>query len=234
MSSRAERIAEAIAYARKRLDGFAASPSKHRQYAAKVLLKFKLLEVQQIERDDRGHEISIEDDMTSDVTPNFFANSPGFDLGIGTDCMDEIIWCSTGDNPSAFSRADGNYVVEVASSAPTPQNDRRQLVDGQRPLRLRRDKPFGAKGRRKAEGHKLGAHGLLGPRLAQHKDKGRADGLSHQNGVDDGAAAVNAATTQRRLSDDSATTQRRARCGERRSSQRCRDVSDRATIGAGG
>ena len=89
-----------------------------------------------------------------------------------------------------------------AQADPTPQNDRRQLVDGQRPLRLRRDKPFGAKGRRKAEGHKLGAHGLLGTRLAQHKDKGRADGLSHQNGVDDGAAAVNAATTQRRLSDE--------------------------------
>ena len=44
-------IAEAIAYARKRLDGFAASPSKHRQYAAKVLLKFKLLEAQRMQRD---------------------------------------------------------------------------------------------------------------------------------------------------------------------------------------
>jgi glyoxylase-like metal-dependent hydrolase (beta-lactamase superfamily II) len=43
-------IAEAIAYARKRLDGFAASPSKHLQYAAKVLLKFKLLEAQRMQR----------------------------------------------------------------------------------------------------------------------------------------------------------------------------------------
>ena len=41
-------IDEAIAFARKRLDGFVASPAKHRQYAAKVLMKFKLLEVQQI------------------------------------------------------------------------------------------------------------------------------------------------------------------------------------------
>ena len=42
-------ISEAIAFARKRLDGFVASPAKHLQYAAKVLLKFKLLEVQQID-----------------------------------------------------------------------------------------------------------------------------------------------------------------------------------------
>lgn len=44
-----EGIAEAIAFARKRLDGFVASPAKHLHYAAKVLLKFKLLEVQQID-----------------------------------------------------------------------------------------------------------------------------------------------------------------------------------------
>lgn len=42
-------IEEAIGFARKRLDGFVANPAKHLQYAAKVLLKFKLLEVQQIE-----------------------------------------------------------------------------------------------------------------------------------------------------------------------------------------
>jgi glyoxylase-like metal-dependent hydrolase (beta-lactamase superfamily II) len=42
-------IADAIAFARKRLDGFVSSPDKHRQYAAKVLLKFKLLEVQQLD-----------------------------------------------------------------------------------------------------------------------------------------------------------------------------------------
>ena len=41
---------EAIAFARKRLDGFVAQPAKHMQYAAKVLLKFKLLEAQHLER----------------------------------------------------------------------------------------------------------------------------------------------------------------------------------------
>lgn len=40
---------KAIATARKRLAGFAAAPAKHIKYAAKVLLKFKLLELQAIE-----------------------------------------------------------------------------------------------------------------------------------------------------------------------------------------
>ena len=42
-------IANSIATARKRLDGFVANPDKHTKYAAKVLLKFKLLELQAIE-----------------------------------------------------------------------------------------------------------------------------------------------------------------------------------------
>jgi glyoxylase-like metal-dependent hydrolase (beta-lactamase superfamily II) len=42
-------VATALAYARKRLDGFVASPERHMQYATKVLLKFKLLEQQQME-----------------------------------------------------------------------------------------------------------------------------------------------------------------------------------------
>ena len=42
-------IETAIATARRRLDGFVADPVKHIKYAAKVLLKFKLLEVQGIE-----------------------------------------------------------------------------------------------------------------------------------------------------------------------------------------
>lgn len=45
-------VAPALAYARARLEGFAANPSKHLQYAAKVLLKFKLLEVQHIAMGD--------------------------------------------------------------------------------------------------------------------------------------------------------------------------------------
>lgn len=43
-------VAQALAVARQRLDSFAASPAKHRQYAAKVLLKFKLLETQSLPR----------------------------------------------------------------------------------------------------------------------------------------------------------------------------------------
>lgn len=41
-------VAEALARARKRLDNFVQAPHKHIRYAAKVLLKFKLLEVQSI------------------------------------------------------------------------------------------------------------------------------------------------------------------------------------------
>ncbi|MDR7308077.1 MBL fold metallo-hydrolase [Rhodoferax saidenbachensis] len=41
----------AIAFARQRLNGFVQNPAKHLQYAAKVLLKFKLLEAQQLEMD---------------------------------------------------------------------------------------------------------------------------------------------------------------------------------------
>lgn len=39
-------IASAISYSRSRLDGFRKTPLKHAIYAAKVLLKFKLLEIQ--------------------------------------------------------------------------------------------------------------------------------------------------------------------------------------------
>lgn len=42
-------VAPALARARRRLDGFVAAPRKHALYAAKVLLKFKLLELQRID-----------------------------------------------------------------------------------------------------------------------------------------------------------------------------------------
>ena len=42
----------ALTVARKRLDGFASNPVKHALYAAKVLLKYKLLEWQRIELTD--------------------------------------------------------------------------------------------------------------------------------------------------------------------------------------
>ncbi|OYU44813.1 MAG: MBL fold metallo-hydrolase [Burkholderiales bacterium PBB4] len=41
----------ALAYARSRLQVFVEFPERHRQYAAKVLLKFKLLEAQSLERE---------------------------------------------------------------------------------------------------------------------------------------------------------------------------------------
>jgi glyoxylase-like metal-dependent hydrolase (beta-lactamase superfamily II) len=41
-------VADALARARQRLDGFVADPARHRQHAAKVLLKFKLLEWQSV------------------------------------------------------------------------------------------------------------------------------------------------------------------------------------------
>jgi glyoxylase-like metal-dependent hydrolase (beta-lactamase superfamily II) len=43
-------VAVAIAVARQRLDSFVSNPAKHVQYAAKVLLKFKLLDARQIAR----------------------------------------------------------------------------------------------------------------------------------------------------------------------------------------
>lgn len=42
-------VGPALERARRRLDGFVAAPRKHALYAAKVLLKFKLLELQRIE-----------------------------------------------------------------------------------------------------------------------------------------------------------------------------------------
>jgi glyoxylase-like metal-dependent hydrolase (beta-lactamase superfamily II) len=44
-------VGQALAVARNRLQGFVDQPEKHRRYAAKVLLKFKLLEAQTIERE---------------------------------------------------------------------------------------------------------------------------------------------------------------------------------------
>ena len=43
-----EEVQAALAVARKRLDGFVQNPLKHTRYAVKVLLKYKLLEVQSI------------------------------------------------------------------------------------------------------------------------------------------------------------------------------------------
>ncbi len=45
-------VETALATARKRLEGFVAAPGKHARHAAKVLLKFKLLEVKAFSRDE--------------------------------------------------------------------------------------------------------------------------------------------------------------------------------------
>jgi glyoxylase-like metal-dependent hydrolase (beta-lactamase superfamily II) len=45
-------VAAALSVARRRLEQFSAQPLRHARYAAKVLLKFKLLEAQRIGRDD--------------------------------------------------------------------------------------------------------------------------------------------------------------------------------------
>jgi hypothetical protein len=44
-------VAAALARARQRLQGFIAQPERHARYAAKVLLKYKLLEWQQLPLD---------------------------------------------------------------------------------------------------------------------------------------------------------------------------------------
>jgi glyoxylase-like metal-dependent hydrolase (beta-lactamase superfamily II) len=43
-------VAQALQVARQRLDGFVRSPIKHHQYASKVLIKFKLLDLQRVAR----------------------------------------------------------------------------------------------------------------------------------------------------------------------------------------
>jgi glyoxylase-like metal-dependent hydrolase (beta-lactamase superfamily II) len=47
-----EAVAQALARARSRLAQFQQSPDRHRQYALKVLMKFKLLELQRVRLDD--------------------------------------------------------------------------------------------------------------------------------------------------------------------------------------
>ena len=41
-------VENALAVARKKLDGFVQNPEKHARYGAKVLLKYKLLELHQV------------------------------------------------------------------------------------------------------------------------------------------------------------------------------------------
>lgn len=43
-------VAQALTVARRRLEAFVTDPARHIQYAAKVMLKFKLLDAQRMER----------------------------------------------------------------------------------------------------------------------------------------------------------------------------------------
>jgi glyoxylase-like metal-dependent hydrolase (beta-lactamase superfamily II) len=47
-----QNVDAALATARKKLDGFVQNPEKHARYGAKVLLKYKLLELNQVQRED--------------------------------------------------------------------------------------------------------------------------------------------------------------------------------------
>ena len=47
-----QNVDAALANARKKLDGFVQNPEKHARYGAKVLLKYKLLELHQVQRED--------------------------------------------------------------------------------------------------------------------------------------------------------------------------------------
>ena len=68
----------AVAIARERLKGFLANPAKHTRHAAKVLLKFKLLEVQQPElrrlrRLGAGHAVLSHDVRAASFRAGFWA-----------------------------------------------------------------------------------------------------------------------------------------------------------------
>ncbi|MHB8951020.1 MAG: hypothetical protein ACYC4S_18515 [Rhodoferax sp.] len=67
---------QAIAVARARLDSFVTQPAKHISYAAKVLLKFKLLEVQSIAQD----ELIAWASATSYFSTIFQQHFPGLDF----------------------------------------------------------------------------------------------------------------------------------------------------------
>ena len=74
-------VSQALSFARQRLAGFVAHPAKHRLYAAKVLIKFKLLESQRME-----HQALV---AWAQATPYFAAllgqHLAGGDMGSGVD-----------------------------------------------------------------------------------------------------------------------------------------------------
>ena len=80
-------VAGALAYARQRLDGFARDPRRHALHAAKVLLKFKLLELQRVPQIDllnwasqTSHLASIHANHFTTATPRDWVEQVARDL----------------------------------------------------------------------------------------------------------------------------------------------------------
>jgi glyoxylase-like metal-dependent hydrolase (beta-lactamase superfamily II) len=68
-------VPEVLARARERLDLFVSSPSRHARHAAKVLLKFKLLEIQRQDFDEFSRW-AIETPYFMQIKAKFFADVP--------------------------------------------------------------------------------------------------------------------------------------------------------------
>lgn len=96
-------VAAALATARRRLDGFVKSPTKHATHAAKVLVKFKLLEMQQL----HWSELSAWAESTpyfGMVHQRWFAQVPAENWL--RDLVDSLVG-------SAAARRDGEFIINV-------------------------------------------------------------------------------------------------------------------------
>lgn len=83
-----ESVADALDSARSRLAGFVSQPARHARHALKVLLKFKLLEVQAIEREDWNAWLSGTPYIEA-VRTRFFASHPL--VALCDELLDELI-----------------------------------------------------------------------------------------------------------------------------------------------
>ncbi|TXT38280.1 MAG: beta-lactamase [Comamonadaceae bacterium] len=81
-------VNEALARARKRLNGFVQDPDKHIRYAAKVMIKFKLLEVQQISV-SAMQEWACATDLVTHIYRTHFSDL-GFEMWVET-LIDDLV-----------------------------------------------------------------------------------------------------------------------------------------------
>ena len=81
-------VNEALARARKRLNGFVQDPDKHIRYAAKVMIKFKLLEVQQISLSTMQEWANATDLLTYIYRTHF--SDLGFEMWVET-LIDDLV-----------------------------------------------------------------------------------------------------------------------------------------------